>query len=60
MSTELKSYSEYLKQTQGPCFPNYSQVKHFDMRGLLDYAKKKGVKPLDLTKREFDSFYHMR
>lgn len=51
MTGQMRRYRESLKQTPAPVMP--SQVKgKLDLRGLMDYAKSKGVKVAQLAEEE--------
>lgn len=34
--------------------------QHYDYRKLLDYCRKKGIDPLDITIRELNKFYYLK
>ena len=55
MNGQMKKYKESLKETSGPVM--LSQIKKtMDLRGLIKYAKDKGVKVQQLTEKEKMSF----
>lgn len=51
MNGQMKRYRESLNNTPDPIL--LSQIdKKMDLRGLMEYAKKKGVKVADLSPEE--------
>lgn len=51
MNGQMKRYKESLAHTQGPIL--LSQItQKMDLRGLMKYAKEKGVKVEQLTQEE--------
>lgn len=55
MYGQMKKYKESLKTMQGPYKPNDFK-QHVDIKGIMKYAEKKGVKVVDLTDNEKKAF----
>lgn len=51
---QAQRYKESLKNTQGPTA--YNPNIKMDLRGIVKYAKERGVKPTDLSDEELDGF----
>ena len=59
MSTPKKKYRESVQKTPGPV--SLSDLEYTcDIPGLFAYAKKKGVRIVDLSKEEKDRFLRPR
>lgn len=58
MFGQMKRYKESLKRTPGPIPLNQCPNVKLDLRGLMEYAEKKGVKVIDLTEEEKAAFIH--
>ena len=55
MNGQMKKYKESLKNTPEPIL--LSQIdKKMDLRGLMKYAKEKGVKVVQLSQQEKAAF----
>lgn len=52
MNEQMKKYKESLGITPGPILPSQIPKVKLDMRGLVKYAKERGITPIDLTKEE--------
>ena len=55
MTGQMKKYREPLKRTPEPIMLSQIQQK-MDLHGLMEYAKKKGMKVVELTEKEKMSF----
>lgn len=55
MNGQMKNYSDYMEQSYNPIDVN-SLPYFFDMRGMREYAKKKGVPMAELTQEEKEKF----
>ena len=55
MTGRMKKYRESLKRTPEPIMLSQIQQK-MDLHGLMEYAKKKGMKVVELTEKEKMSF----
>ena len=55
MTGQMKKYRELLKRTPEPIMLSQIQQK-MDLHGLMEYAKKKGMKVVELTEKEKMSF----
>ncbi|MCI6243530.1 MAG: hypothetical protein PUF81_00870 [Lachnospiraceae bacterium] len=55
MTGQMKKYRESLKRTPEPIMLSQIQQK-MDLHGLMEYAKKKGMKVVELTEKEKMSF----
>lgn len=55
MNGQMKKYRESLKRTPEPIMLSQIQQK-MDLHGLMEYAKKKGMKVVELTEKEKMSF----
>lgn len=53
---QMKKYKESLSRIPGPIMPSQIPKVKLDMRGLVKYAKERGVAPVDLTQEEKDRF----
>ena len=60
MSGLMQRYNESLSQTPGPVLPKDLPRMTVDYRGLLAYAKQKGVEPAELTVEEKEQFIRKR
>jgi hypothetical protein len=58
MSGNMMNYDRYLKSLEETPYYDASKVLNvkLDMKGLLEYARKQGKKPIELTKEEKDKF----
>lgn len=56
MSGWMKRYKESLRETPGPILLDEDQDKRVDLRGIMNYAKEKGVAPAELTEMEKERF----
>lgn len=60
MSSEARKamieLDEAAEKAGGYTAPLSKNVTHFDYRGILKYCKEKGIEPIDMTIREFNSF----
>ena len=56
MNGHMKIYKDSLSSMQGPILLSQCPDIKLDLRGLIKYAKKKGVKVIDLTEGEKASF----
>ena len=52
MNGQMKKYKESLEKTPGPVMPSQLPKVKLDMRGLVRYAREKGVEPICLTEEE--------
>ncbi len=52
MSWSMKRYKESLARTPEPILLSQCPQIKLDLRGLMQYAQKKGVKVIDLTEDE--------
>lgn len=55
MTGQMKKYRESLEKTPEPILLSQIQQK-MDLRGLMAYAKEKGMKVVELTEQEKMSF----
>lgn len=55
MNGQMKNYSDYMEQSYNPIDVN-SLPYFFDMRGMREYAKQKGVPMAELTQEEKEKF----
>ncbi len=55
MSGQMKKYRESLKNMEQPILLS-QMTKTMDLRGLMKYAKEKGVEVVQLTEKEKLSF----
>ena len=60
MSGLMQRYNESLAQTPGPVLPKDLPRITVDYRGILAYAKQRGVEPADLTDEEKEQFIKKR
>ncbi len=56
MNGQMKKYKESFSRTPGPIMPSQIPKVKLDMRGLVKYAKERGVAPVDLTQEEKERF----
>lgn len=56
MNGLMKKYRESLAQTPEPILLSQCPKIKLDLRGLMQYAKEKGVKVTDLEEKEKQSF----
>ena len=56
MNGQMKRYKESLSRTPGPIMPSQIPKVKLDMRGLVKYAKERGIAPIDLTQEEKERF----
>ena len=52
MNGQMRRYKESLAKVPEPILLSQSPKIKLDLRGLMQYAKKKGVKVIELTGRE--------
>ncbi len=55
MNGQMKKYRDSLKKTPNPILLSQIQEK-MDLRGLMDYAKERGMKVEELSEQEKMSF----
>lgn len=56
MNGQMKKYRNSLAAMQGPILLSQCPDIKLDLRGLMNYAKEKGVKVIELSKAEKASF----
>lgn len=56
MNGQMKKYKESLAQMQEPILLSQCPDIKLDLRGLMQYAKEKGVKVIELTEKEKSAF----
>lgn len=56
MNGQMKKYKDSLNAMQGPVLLSQCPNIKLDLRGLMKYAKEKGVKVIDLSEEEKASF----
>lgn len=56
MNGQMKRYRESLSRTPGPIMPSQLPKVKLDMRGMVKYAKEKGVEPIKLSDKEKEKF----
>lgn len=56
MNGQMKKYRESLEAMQGPILLNQCPDIKMDLRRLMKYAKKKGVRVIDLSEDEKSNF----
>ena len=52
MNGRMRRYKESLAKVPEPILLSQSPKIKLDLRGLMQYAKKKGVKVIELTEKE--------
>lgn len=52
MNGQMRRYKESLAKMSEPILLSQSPKIKLDLRGLMQYAKKKGVKVIELTEKE--------
>lgn len=52
MNGQMRRYKESLTKMPEPILLSQSPKIKLDLQGLMQYAKKKGVKVIELTERE--------
>ena len=52
MNLQMRRYKESLAKVPEPILLSQSPKIKLDLRGLMQYAKKKGVKVIELTEKE--------
>ena len=52
MNGTLLNYDEYIKKADSMEDPGFPQNIRFDMKGLVEYSKKKGVEIINLSQTE--------
>lgn len=52
MNGQMRRYKESLAKMPEPILLSQSPKIKLDLRGLMQYAKKKGVKVIELTEKE--------
>ena len=52
----FKGYKEYLKVMEPPVMPSQLPKGEFDFKGLIAYAREKGVEPAYLSDEEKERF----
>lgn len=55
---KLKKYNEYILTMEKPIMPSQLPDGNFDFRGLIAYAREKGVTVPKLTDWEREMFIH--
>lgn len=60
MNGQMSRYKESLKNTPKPVMPSQFAGTRIDLKGLLAYAKAKGVSPADLSEQEKERFVSVR
>ena len=56
MNGQMKKYKESLSRTPGPIMQSQIPKVKLDMRGMVKYAKERGIAPIDLTQEEKERF----
>ena len=56
MNGQMKRYKDSLKTMQGPILLSECPDIKLDLRGLMTYAKEKGVKVIELSEDEKSCF----
>ncbi|MDE7284379.1 MAG: hypothetical protein K2N85_12490 [Lachnospiraceae bacterium] len=56
MNGQMKKYKESLANMPGPILLSQCPKVRMDLRGLMQYAKEKGVKVIELTEKEKSAF----
>ena len=56
MNGQMKKYKESLSRTPGPIMPSQIPKVKLDMRGMVKYAKERGIAPIDLTQEDKERF----
>ncbi len=56
MNGQMKKYKDSLKTMQGPILLSQCPDIKLDLRGLMKYAKEKGVKVIELSEDEKSHF----
>jgi hypothetical protein len=58
MEKQIFDYNRYLKSLEETPYYDATEVlgKKLDIKGLLAYARNKGVKPIELSREEKDMF----
>ncbi|MBD5461432.1 MAG: hypothetical protein HDR26_10900 [Lachnospiraceae bacterium] len=56
MNGQMKKYKESLANMSGPILLSQCPKVRLDLRGLMQYAKEKGVKVIELTEKEKAAF----
>lgn len=56
MNGQMKKYKESLQKTPGPVSLNSLPPVKLDLRGIMKYARQKGVQPFDLSPEEKKAF----
>lgn len=56
MNGQMKKYKESLAKMPEPILLSQCPKVRLDLRGLMQYAKEKGVKVIELTDKEKASF----
>ena len=56
MKGQMKKYKESLANMSGPILLSQCPKVRMDLRGLMQYAKEKGVKVIELTEKEKSAF----
>ena len=56
MNGQMKKYKESLANMSGPILLSQCPKARMDLRGLMQYAKEKGVKVIELTEKEKSAF----
>ena len=56
MNGQMRRYKESLAKTPDPILLSQCKKIKLDLRGLMQYAKEKGVKVIELTEKEKAAF----
>ena len=56
MNGQMRRYKESLAKTPDPILLSQCPKIKLDLRGLMQYAKEKGVKVIELTEKEKAAF----
>lgn len=56
MNGQMKKYKYSLTNMQGPTLLSQCPNVKLDLRGLMKYAKERGVRVIDLTESEKEAF----
>lgn len=56
MNGQMRRYKESLTKMSEPILISQCPKVKLDLRGLMQYAKEKGVKVIELTEKEKEAF----